>query len=90
MPKENGATQLLDVVPGELRDPDPLDVHGVHGHIVRVQLRLPLMLSHISIHARSHVLPAICSFPSAVGVFFIANLVKFDQTKLLERMLADY
>jgi hypothetical protein len=35
-PKENGDSQLLGLVPGELHGPDLLDVHGELGHRVHV------------------------------------------------------
>jgi hypothetical protein len=48
MPKGNGDTQLLDVVPVGLHGPDPLDVHGDDEHRVHVQLSLPMIFSHTS------------------------------------------
>jgi hypothetical protein len=50
MSKEKGVTQLPDVVPGELHGPYLLDVHGVLGHRVHVQLSTPLMFFHKSAH----------------------------------------
>jgi uncharacterized protein YxeA len=46
--KENGVTQLLDVVPDGLHGPDPHDVHGELGHRAHDQLPQPLIFSHQS------------------------------------------
>jgi hypothetical protein len=64
------------VVPGELHCPDPLDVHGVLGHRVHVQLSIPLMFSHTSTHG--HMFCQQFTAFHLQWLLFIENLAKFD------------
>jgi hypothetical protein len=84
MPYVYEVIQLLDVVPGVLHGPDPLDVHGELGHGVHVHLSLPLIFSHPSTPETCFVSNwqlSICS-----GSFIVANLAKFGSTKFFEHL----